>query len=119
MYIRKKTAIIVIALTFLLILVIGYFIVSVFISSSGYLLQMAETILFWLHILPDVGFMKDSILGSSASIAIDFIENAIFQIAYTVPGFLVHALFFMLSLYLFLVKGRDLMMNSSLQCQNI
>ncbi len=105
---EKKAATIVIAITFLLILVIGYFIVSVFISSSGYLVQMTETILVWLHSLPDLGFMKGSILGSSASIAIGFIENTIFQIAYTFPGFLVHTLFFMLSLYLFLLKGKNL-----------
>ena len=105
---EKKAAIIVILLTVAILVIIITFITSVFISSSDYINQMSATIVSWLKNLPEIGPFNVSFIGSSADLTSHFFQNAIMQIATSVPTFLVLTLFFLLSLSMFLMHGKDL-----------
>jgi predicted PurR-regulated permease PerM len=69
---------------------------------------MSDTIVSWLKNLPEIGPFNVSFIGSSADLTSHFFQNAIMQIATSVPTFLVLTLFFLLSLSMFLMHGKDL-----------
>lgn len=105
---EKKASTLVIFFTVGFLLIIFSFIISVIFNFSGYLLSMLATIVNWLNHLPGLGLMKGSIIGSAVSITGQFVQNIFFGFASQVPSFFIHLLFFLLSLFLFLIKGKSL-----------
>ncbi len=105
---EKRAATIVIVTAIIILTVIITFILSVLINSSSYLFDMSETIADWLNTLPHIGFLRGSIFGSSLSVITGLIKNAVIQAASSLPSFAVQFLFFLLSLFLFLLRGREL-----------
>lgn len=105
---ERQAACIVIIMAVIILMIISLFVVSVLFNSSGYLIQMSDTITFWLEQSHGLGFIRGNVFSSMTTITSTFIKNAMITIATSVPYILLNTLFFMLSLFLFLMYGKDL-----------
>jgi predicted PurR-regulated permease PerM len=104
---NKAASLVITAVVIFLVIIIG-FVITVFINFSGYIANMSSTIVNWLNNLPDLGIMNGRILGSTATITGQFVQNFIIGLASSIPSYFIQIIFFMLSLFLFLIKGSDL-----------
>lgn len=104
---KKAASLVIITVVIFLVIIIG-FVITVLINFSGYISIMASTIVNWMNNLPDLGIMDGRILGSTASLTGQFIQNSVIGFASSVPSYFIQIIFFMLSLFLFLIKGSDL-----------
>jgi predicted PurR-regulated permease PerM len=105
---ENKAAALVVTAAVIFLAIIITFVISVFINFSGYIANMSLTIVNWLNSLPEIGVMNGRILGSTATITGQFVQNSVIGFASQVPSYLIQIIFFMLSLFLFLIKGNDI-----------